>query len=57
MKDIHEINDNQPLSFNYIHCMGVAGSVLGTILFLKEAHSPRNIDRPEEAHQNNANSS
>ena len=24
MKDIHEVKDNQPLSFNHVHCRGVA---------------------------------
>ena len=63
-KDIHEIKDNQPLSFNHVHCRGVAARA-GSVhtqwtgswarrerpehahnTILKEAHSPRNFDRP-----------
>ena len=75
MKDIHEVEDTQPLSFNHVHCRGVAARARSvhliytqwtgswaeregpehtynsTILFLKKAHSSRNIDRPPEVHR------
>ena len=64
MKDIHEVKETQPLSFNHAGVWQqkcafniLSGQEAGPepehthILFLKEVHSPLKFERPLEVHK------